>query len=180
MASAMAPAFALPAPVVSQGYALRSETEDDVPFLRRLYASTREEELSQVSNWTDEQKRLFLEGQFNAQRHHYRLHIPECQWHVIECRGAPAGRLYLEVTAGRLHIVDIAFMPEHRGKGIGGAILEVLIATARSTGRVACIFVEKFNPALRLYRRLGFTEISDTGVYLEMEWSASNAAAPVN
>ncbi|MEJ0043370.1 MAG: hypothetical protein WDM81_14630 [Rhizomicrobium sp.] len=30
--------------------------------------------------------------------------------------------------------------------------------------------VEKFNPALRLYRRLGFGEVSDSDVYMEMEW----------
>ena len=33
----------------------------------------------------------------------------------------------------------------------------------------AGIFVEKFNPALRLYQRLGFTEVRDVGVYFEME-----------
>jgi ribosomal protein S18 acetylase RimI-like enzyme len=35
--------------------------------------------------------------------------------------------------------------------------------------------VEKFNPALRLYRRLGFTEIGDHGVYWEMEWLPDRA-----
>jgi hypothetical protein len=30
--------------------------------------------------------------------------------------------------------------------------------------------VEKFNPALRLYKRLGFFETSDEGVHLAMEW----------
>ena len=35
------PAFSLPAALASQGYALRPESEDDIPFLLRLYASTR-------------------------------------------------------------------------------------------------------------------------------------------
>ena len=30
--------------------------------------------------------------------------------------------------------------------------------------------VEKYNPALQLYRRLGFTDVADHEVYLEMEW----------
>ena len=42
------PAFALPAALLSQGFALRPETEADTVFLMRLYASTREEELAQA------------------------------------------------------------------------------------------------------------------------------------
>ena len=34
--------------------------------------------------------------------------------------------------------------------------------------------VEKFNPALRLYRRLGFANLADHGVYLELEWLPEN------
>src|SRR5256885_17004518 len=40
--------LALPATLVDQGFALRPETEADVPFLRRLYASTRWEELAPI------------------------------------------------------------------------------------------------------------------------------------
>jgi hypothetical protein len=34
--------------------------------------------------------------------------------------------------------------------------------------------VEQFNPALRLYKRLGFHQKEDKGVYLLMEWSPEN------
>jgi hypothetical protein len=33
------------------------------------------------------------------------------------------------------------------------------------------IRVERFNPALRLYERLGFSVAEDKGVYLLLEWS---------
>ena len=89
---------------------------------------------------------------------------------MIALAGAPVGRLYLEPRETRLHIVDIALMPEHRGHGTGGAILRALQETARQAAAALGIFVEKFNPALRLYRRLGFAEIADHEVYLEMEW----------
>jgi ribosomal protein S18 acetylase RimI-like enzyme len=45
------------------------------------------------------------------------------------------------------------------------------MAAAQAGGRGVGIMVEKFNPALRLYRRLGFTAVADHEVYLEMEWS---------
>ena len=163
------PAFTLPAALLSQGFALRPETEADIAFLMRLYASTREEELAPVP-WSPEQKQAFLVQQFQAQRHHYRNSIEGCSFDVIEQNGAPAGRLYLDARPSRLHIVDISLLPAWRGRGIGAAIMEALQAAGRASGKGVGTFVEKFNPALRFYRRLGFTEIADHGVYLEMEW----------
>ena len=163
------PAFVLPAALSSQGYRLRPETDADIPFLMQLYASTRAAELAQVP-WTPGQKQAFLAQQFQAQRQHYRTAIDGCAFDIIEQRGEPAGRLYLDARHTSLHIVDIALMPDWRGQGVGTAILQALQAAGRAQGKSVCIFVEKFNPALRLYRRLGFTDISDHGVYLEMEW----------
>jgi ribosomal protein S18 acetylase RimI-like enzyme len=163
------PVFSLPAALSSCGYGLRPETEDDLPFLLRLYGSTREEELKAIP-WSAEQKQAFLASQFQAQRHHYTNYIPACTFEVLTLAGEPVGRLYLEPRQGQLYIVDIALMPERRGQGLGSAIMRALQATARLSGRGVGIMVEKFNPALRLYRRLGFTDVADHEVYLEMEW----------
>ena len=109
--------------------------------------------------------------QFEAQRRHYRSEMPDCAWLVLEHEGTPVGRLYLESRDDGLHIVDIALMPEWRGKGVGAAILNELKALAETSRVKLCLFVETFNPALNLYRRLGFVQIGDTGVYLEMAWT---------
>lgn len=168
------PAFELPAALQSQGYVLRSETDADIPFLMQLYAATREAEMAQAP-WTAEQKQAFLASQFQAQRHHYRTYIDGCAFDVLEFEGAPMGRLYLETRVTRLHIVDIALLPQWRGQGIGTAIVEALQAAGRASGKGVGIFVEKFNPALRLYRRLGFIDVADHEVYLEMEWLPQSA-----
>lgn len=161
--------FTLPAVLLSQGFRLRAESDGDLPFLKRLYNSTREDELNLV-DWSREQKQAFLAGQFEAQRRHYRHYFPQCNFDLLEQNGLPAGRLYLDVRPARLHIIDISLLPNWRGKGIGTAVLEELQAAGRRCGRAVGIMVEKFNPALRLYRRLGFVEVADRGVYLEMEW----------
>jgi len=163
------PAFNLPAALLSQGFALRPETDADTPFLVRLYASTREEELAPVP-WSAEQKQTFLLSQFQAQRTHYRKYFADCAFDVIEQRGEPAGRLYLQVRQTQLHILDIVLLPDWRRRGIGTAILQALQAAGRAQGKGLGIMVEKFNPAMRLYRRLGFADLADHGVYLEMEW----------
>ncbi|MEJ0043369.1 MAG: hypothetical protein WDM81_14625 [Rhizomicrobium sp.] len=82
-------AFELPGELRSQGYALRPEREADIPFLSRLYASTREDEVAQVVGWTPEQRAGFLAMQFAAQRHHYRTHIPGCAWLVLDIAASP-------------------------------------------------------------------------------------------
>ncbi len=168
------PAFTLPAALLSQGFALRPEADADIPFLMRLYASTREAELAPVP-WSAEQKQAFLASQFQAQRHHYRSYFPDCAFDVIEQHGAPAGRLYLQVRQTQLHIIDIALLPEWRSHGTGTAIMEALQAAARACDKGVGIMVEKFNPALRLYQRLGFLPIADREVYLEMEWRPDGA-----
>jgi hypothetical protein len=105
-AGVVLPTFELPATLLSQGFSLRPETDDDLPFLIRLYASTREAELA-ITGWSLEQKQAFVLNQFQAQRHHYRTHIPNCRFDVLECRGEPLGRLYLAPGPTRLNIVDI-------------------------------------------------------------------------
>ena len=62
-------------------------------------------------------------------------------------------------------------MPAMRGQGLGTQLLEALLAHAGSLGKRVGISVETFNPALNLYRRLGFTHLSDEGIYLTMEWT---------
>jgi len=67
--------------------------------------------------------------------------------------------------------VDLALLPPHRNAGIGTAILRDLLAEAAVAQKPVRIHVEKFNPALRLYARLGFAPTEDKGVYLFMKWS---------
>ncbi len=83
----------------------------------------------------------------------------------------PVGRLYVARWQDEIRIVDIALLPPSRHAGIGTAILRDLLAEAAVAHKPVRIHVEKFNPALRLYERLGFAPIADKGVYLFMEWA---------
>ncbi len=147
--------------------ALRAETESDRPFVRRLYATTREDELAVVP-WSDEQKAAFLDMQFDAQRVHYRERIAGTQFTIVEVDGQPAGRLYVAESPERILVVDIALLPEYRGRGIGTTLLQPILARGRALGRPVTIHVEQFNPAIRLYERLGFRRTAEHGLYYEM------------
>ena len=153
------------------GLQFRRQTEADLPFLSRLYASTREEELAGAP-WTAAQKAAFLEMQFRAQHAHYQNYYPTADWLVTVHGGKDVGRLYIERWPSQHCIIDIAFLPEHRGKGLGTALLHDLLDEAAAVGKAVSIHVEKFNPAMRLYRRLGFETIEDKGVYDLMRWTS--------
>jgi ribosomal protein S18 acetylase RimI-like enzyme len=174
--SSAAHRLAIPPVLADRGFALRPETEADVPFLRQLYISTRWEELALVADWTEAQKIAFLESQFAAQRSYYLVHYANAAFDVLEAEGVPAGRLYLDRQADTLLIVDIALLPQWCGRGIGTALLEAMFAEARLAGKGVTISVEKFNPAQRLYRRLGFREYAESDVYWFMHWSPQTDA----
>ena len=156
------------------GLTFRRIADTDLPFLARVYASTRVEELAPVP-WTDQQKAAFLDMQFRAQHAHYQQNYPDADWLVTMRNGEDVGRLYVERWPSQHCIIDIALLPEHRGKGIGNALLRDLMADAAAAGKAVTIHVEKNNPAMRLYRRLGFQTEEDKGVYDLMRWTAAPA-----
>jgi len=152
------------------GVKYRDIVDNDMPFLSRLYRSTREEEMASTP-WTDAEKQSFVDMQFRAQHAHYQKHYTDALWLIIEVNGTSVGRLYFERWTSELRIIDIALLPDARGKGIGAAILQDLLDESASAGKNVGIHVEKVNPAMSLYRRLGFRTIEDKGVYDLLVWS---------
>jgi GNAT superfamily N-acetyltransferase len=151
------------------GIAYRPAVDEDLGFLALVYASTRLEEVARTG-WPPEAQRQFLAHQFDAQHRHYRQHYPAAEWLVIEREGVPIGRLYIEEWSDQIRLIDIALLPDHRGGGSGSAILSDLMDLAGAARKPLTIHVEKNNPAMRLYRRLGFARIDEHGVYDLMEW----------
>jgi ribosomal protein S18 acetylase RimI-like enzyme len=143
---------------------LRPAGLGDRELLYRIYASTRADELANVP-WDDDAKEGFLRAQFDAQDRWWREHYAGARFDVVIVDGEPAGRLYVHESEDEIRIVDIALLPAYRNRGIGSALLSGVLAD----GRRVTIHVERMNPALRLYERLGFTPAEDKGVYLFLE-----------
>jgi GNAT superfamily N-acetyltransferase len=163
--------------ILPRSVTLRPISEADLPFLFRLYASTRVEELAQVP-WSDEQKAAFLRQQFEAQHSWWQQHYTGARFDLVLVDGVPAGRLYVDVWAREIRVVDIALVPEFRNGGIGTLLLKRVFAEGDAAGKPVSIHVEVFNPARRLYERLGFVEKGKHGdVYVLMERPAGAAAA---
>ncbi len=157
------------------GLTFRPECDDDLDFLHRLYASTRSREMDLI-DWSNEQKNLFLQSQFQTQRSYYLAHFPDCCFDVIERERVAIGRLYVAYWPHEIRLIDIALLPEHRGRGLGGRILQAILDQATAAGKSVSLYVEKINPALHLYQRLGFEPRGeDEGISQMMIWRGGAA-----
>jgi ribosomal protein S18 acetylase RimI-like enzyme len=150
------------------GVTFRNITPEDRPFLQRLYASIREEEMALV-DWSDVQKSEFLLMQFNAQHQYYQANYTQTSFQMMLLQGEPIGRLYVARWPQEHRIVDLAILPEYRNRGIGSQILKDLLAKAAQRHLPLRIHVEQNNRALRLYQRFGFQKIGEHGIYWLME-----------
>jgi ribosomal protein S18 acetylase RimI-like enzyme len=151
---------------------LRPAIDADREFLLALYGSVRAEELAMVT-WEEGQREAFVRMQFDAQDSEYRRNNPNGTFDVIELQGRPIGRLYVDRRPTEIRIVDISLLPEFRGAGIGGGLLDELMREAAASGRRLTIHVEITNRAESLYSRLGFVEAARQGPYRRMEWTSS-------
>lgn len=153
------------------GVALRPAGPGDRELLFRVYAATREEELAPVP-WPAEAKEAFLRQQFDAQDAWWRTHYAGATFEVIVVDGRDAGRLYLWEGEEEVRVVDVALLPEARRGGVGTRLLRGVQERARAAGKAVTIHVERMNPALALYERLGFRLVEDKGVYLFLSWGS--------
>ena len=148
---------------------LRPATEADDDFILSCYASTRAQELEQVP-WSVEQKEAFVRMQYTAQKNHYAAEAPCASHDIIYVAGTPVGRIYLDRREDAMHILDITLLPQHRNQGTGSLLLRRFLNEAGKAGKPVTIYVESFNPSLRLFERLGFRKDHEKGFHLLMKW----------
>jgi ribosomal protein S18 acetylase RimI-like enzyme len=150
--------------------ALRRFREDEIPFLRTLYASTREEELGHLIDWTDAQKQGFLSSQFQLQHDHYLQHYPGATLDIIFEGTEPIGRLYVHRSHEEIRLMEVTLLPERRNRGIGGALTGEVLAEGAKAGCPVVLHVESASPAVRFYERLGFVDVGRSGIHQRMQW----------
>lgn len=152
----------------AQAVRLRPATPLDEAFLVRVYSSTRADEMALVP-WDEAQRAAFLKSQFDAQHHHYRSHFPNASYDIIERAGQAIGRLYVLRTDEFIRILDLTVLPEYRNASTGTQLIKVLMSEAIAAGVPLRIYVESFNPSLRLFERLGFQKVDEQGMHFLME-----------
>lgn len=92
---------------------------------------------------------------------------------ALDESGRPVGAVWLRLFKGRergFGYVDdktpelgVAVLPEYRGRGVGTSLLSRLIEAAGDKYESISLSVSAGNPAARLYQRLGFEEVGQSG-----------------
>lgn len=148
---------------------LRPARPDDERFLYELYVGTRREEMA---GWglDDSRQQAFLQLQFTARQRHYEIAFPGADNRIVLCGNRAVGRILVFRSTREIRLVDIALLDEHRGGGVGASLLRALCNEAQAEGKTVTLHVAKTNRAARLYERLGFSIVDETGGDYKMEW----------
>jgi ribosomal protein S18 acetylase RimI-like enzyme len=150
---------------------LRDHTPEDEELWKLTFFDSVRSNFAML-NLPDADLDRLLSIQYNAQRAGYAVNYPDAANQIIVLDGVDAGRVIWTTELGDLTLIDIAILSEHRGKGIGGAVLNWFLEKGRVAGLPVRLSVAKGNRAIRLYERLGFLTAKDLGSHFQMEWSA--------
>lgn len=149
---------------------LRDALDSDLPFLFTLYRDVRGPEVA-AWGWPPAQVEPFLRMQFDAQRRSYQAANPESKNKIVSVEHVQVGRILLAFAQGEMTLVDIALLSVYRNRGIGGYLIRRLLQNCQEGQIVLRLQVFQGNPAIQLYRRLGFVETGCDPMYIQMAWS---------
>ncbi len=154
----------------------RQAAAEDTPLLFELFCSNKGEELAPLG-LTTEQLGPLLQMQFNARHMSYGSTFPHAL-DMILCLedGTPVGRHLIDRQTDCYRSIDLAVLPQHRNRGIGGWAVRQIQQLAQVEGVAMRLRVITQDRAVHLYQRLGFEKIASDEFSFEMEWRPSGMA----
>ncbi|QGM46350.1 GNAT family N-acetyltransferase [Methylocystis heyeri] len=150
----------------------RDETPADADFRFELFRRSRLL-IEDLSFLDPPMRETALRQQFMGQTQGYRAQFPDADFEIVEIGDRPVGRIVTHRGPQAYFIVDIALLPEWRGKGIGSTLLQETCEEAGVNNVPVRLGVSPFNvAAMRLYVRSGFTATGQDDAHIFMEWRA--------
>jgi len=130
---------------------LRPATNADFEFLYQLHRDTMKEYIETTWGWEE-----------NWQRDYFQAKWEPAKRQIIQVDGQDAGVLVIENRDGTHYLGLIEILPAFQGQGVGTAVIQEFLASAKAQNLPAILHVLKSNdPARKLYERLGFTIIAE-------------------
>lgn len=139
--------------------ALRPARSEDFDYCRRLYFAGMAKIIEELALDRAAQNTGFQE-----------------QWvmnevQIITLDGSDAGWLQTKIQGNKLFLAQIFVDSPFQCRGIGTEVMNRLICEAARAGQAMVLGVVKINPAVRLYKRLGFqiTHEDDRKLYMRRD-----------
>lgn len=99
---------------------------------------------------------------------HFYEHFNVDGYVLVLDEGIEVGMLKWVIRESDVYLENGVLLPDYQGRGIGSAVIRLLLSEAASRGLPARLQVFKSNPAHKLYERLGFEVESETDHHLLM------------
>ncbi len=138
--------------------ALRRAGDSDVEFLFALHEATMREYIEKVWGWEEA-----------WQRSHHAARVSATMQYVVMVNGHAAGMIEIDRNPEAIVISNIQVAPDSQGRGIGAAVVRLVMDEAHAARLPVELQVLEVNPrARRLYERLGFRVIAESPPHVQM------------
>lgn len=151
------------------GLSAKAANANDTPFMAQLFYSTKPffYELGLPSEVVE----TMLEQQYRLQQASYREQYPSANTYILFYHQQAVGKIMLDISEYRIHLIDFIIIPSMRGRGLGSAVLAFIKQEAMKRCLPVGLSVERENTrAKKLYLQQGFKLESYSGVYESMLW----------
>ena len=151
------------------GLSVKAANTNDDPFMAQLFYSTKT--LFYELGLPSEVVEIMLEQQYRLQQASYREQYPNANTYILFYHQQAVGKVMLDISEYKIHIIDLIIIPDMRGQGFGSVILEAIKQEALKRHLPVGLSVESENTqAKKLYLQHGFKLDSCSGFYETMLW----------
>lgn len=150
---------------------LRKVLAEDDDFLRRLYRTTRADEVA-AFGWSEAEQDSFIKMQFEMREASYAMQYPAAEHSVVLVDGVQAGRIIVDRSGDVTSLTDIALLPEFRGRGFASRLIGGL---QKETNAIVLSVDKENTAAMRLYEKHGFVVTGETEFTFAMRWADGSA-----
>jgi len=153
----------VPKDLNSAKLSLRPAEPADYDFATELYLDSMKRLLSALGTWHEIRVLARFRQGFKVE-----------QTRVIQWDGVDIGWMQVSETAKQRHLHQLHIIAEFRNRGIGTWLIRSLLDQAAAARQAVALNVVRGNPALSLYRRLGFQVVGGDGEKHHMRWEAKS------
>jgi len=148
-----------PAVPSERPYRLRGAVPSDFSFCRKLYVETMFPLLEALGQLDSQRAEQAFETYFDCD---------EISLVIVE--ETMVGWIQVSEEPARLNLDQIYLLPSYRNRGLGTLLIEDVMKKAASMEKPLHLSTVKGNPAVSLYRRLGFTFYSEDETKIHLQW----------
>jgi ribosomal protein S18 acetylase RimI-like enzyme len=139
---------------------LRACQSQDFQFARQLYFETMRWAIEPIFGWDQAHQEASFAGWFNPG-----------EVSIITANGVDAGWIQHRVERGAIFLGSIYVAPVMQRKGIGTRVIQMLLDLGTQRSQPVTLAVMKINPAVALYKKLGFriTHEDEHKLYMKVD-----------